>query len=121
MNKLISILCLIPLGLCCACSNDEEVATEDQYYVHYTAGASSEWNQSIMTYFFYNDANGREAMYHNRGFDLTIGPVRQGFSAAVRVKDDANSFASIEVSKNGEPFVQKAYSAKGSARYVIDF
>jgi hypothetical protein len=51
---------------------------------------------------------------------MTIGPVKKGFNSFVKYESGKADNVKIEVSKNGNPFVQKA-SGVNNASYKINF
>lgn len=90
----------------------------DNYYVKYSLSAYP----SIVTQVTYADVNDTKSVTLSTAqynWTITVGPVKKGFNAYVKTeKYSAN--AEIEISRNGEPFVQKA-TGQNSATYIIDF
>jgi hypothetical protein len=94
----------------------------DEYYVRYTIQSSFYYFGSIS----YADVNGtqrdRTGNYNNTSllWEMTIGPVKKGFNSFVKYESGKADNVKIEVSKNGNPFVQKA-SGVNNASYKINF
>lgn len=110
-------------------SCDKKGAENDsRYYVHYT-GTTSTLHIVETTYTVATDSG--VDTYKTSGFgsdySVTIGPVKKGFRAEISCRIVGESEygvksqrVTIEVSRDGEPFAQKA-TGTDRATYVIDF
>lgn len=99
----------------------EDPHAKDEYYVRYSGGASTTMHKSVVVDCYYTDANGTGGKFHGKGFNVTIGPVKYGFTASLTVSGGYWQTAKIEISKNNGPFTQKGYSTAGRTSYTIDF
>lgn len=114
------------LGVLMSCEKDAG-KDEARYYVKYT-GETSTLHIVETTYTVATDTG--IDTYKTTGsrsdYSVTIGPVKKGFKASIACMcDETESYyiksqrVTIEVSKDGEPFAQKA-SGTDMASYVID-
>ncbi len=126
MKHLILSLGLV-LTLLASC---QKIGSEDgsRYYVKYT-GETSTVHMVETTYTVATDTG--IDTYKTSGtksdYSVTVGPVKKGFLASISCEcKEAKSVyiksqrVIIEVSKDGEPFAQKATGAD-KASYVIDY
>jgi len=126
MRTRIYIVVLVILALLPSC--DKKGAENDsRYYVRYTGTTST--LHIVETMYTVATDTGIDT-YKTTGassdYSVTVGPVKAGFQASIACKcDETESYyiksqrVTIEVSKNGEPFAQKA-SGSDMASYVID-
>lgn len=126
MKRLTYIILMAILATLSSCGKNG--AQEDsRYYVRYT-GETSTLHIVETTYTVATDTG--IDTYKTTGsrsdYSVTIGPVKKGFKASIACMcDETESYyiksqrVTIEVSKDGEPFAQKA-SGTDMASYVID-
>lgn len=116
------LMALVLTGLCFAsCDDDDDDA--DEYYVRYTVGATPGDDFFVS----YLDQNGEERIVQGKNNDGKVeaiaGPVCRGFRASLAASvngGQAPEYLKIDVSRDGNPFVQKVYLHNGlSASYVI--
>lgn len=124
MKRIFAILAvMIAVGLFTGCNEDDKPQPVDtnEYYVKYAI--VSYYGNSRFGNVSYEDVNGTSydlVGQYVRSWSVTIGPVKKGFKAYVRNGEGAYATNTIEVSKNGDPFIQKA-KGMNSALYVIDY
>ena len=127
MGRLRYFLLAACLGVLMSCGKDAG-KDEARYYVKYT-GETSTLHIVETTYTVATDTGIDTYKTTGAGSDysVTIGPVKKGFQASIACRcDETESYyiksqrVTIEVSKDGEPFAQKA-SGTDMASYVIDY
>ena len=127
MGRLRLLLLAASLAVFASCGKDGG-GEEGLYYVKYT-GETSTVHMVETTYTVATDTG--VDTYKTSGFgsdySVTIGPVKKGFRAEISCSIVGESEygvksqrVTIEVSRDGEPFAQKATGAD-RATYVIDF
>lgn len=112
MKRILMLMAFMPMLLgISACSDDKDNTGE--YYVkykwHYTV-THSIITKAMVTYV---DADGKKVRVGkvSNGWEVTVGPVAKGFEASLLVEETSGYVShesTIEVSRNGEPFVLKA-------------
>ena len=120
MKKILALITLIISISSC----DKSSPNNDSYYVQYNAQIHTRYYGNIVDI----SMNGPSRYSGgNRTFSVTYGPVEKGFNAWISATCTASSGSvecSIWVSKNNEPFAQKA-TAQGDhtarAAYKIDY
>ena len=124
LTALLAAACLVLLASC----GKDRGGEDARYYVRYT-GETSTVHIVETTYTVATDAG--TDTYKTTGassdYTVTIGPVKKGFEASITCGCmETESYyiksqrVTIEVSKDGEPFAQKA-TGTDRASYVIDF
>ena len=127
MGRLRYFLLAACLGVLMSCGKDAG-KDEARYYVKYN-GETSTLHIVETTYTVATDTG--VDTYKTSGFgsdySVTIGPVKKGFQAEISCRIVGESEygvksqrVTIEVSRDGEPFAQKATGAD-RASYVIDY
>ena len=130
MRKLrLALLPLFLLFTVCACENDVyddngggansgPTVNNDEYYVQYIVSTNY---PKIFSNVHYATEKGKGSFmnYQTRGWNETIGPVKKGFRARVRV-DNGEPTCKIQVSKNGSAFATKATGTR-SASFTINY
>lgn len=120
MKKILALITLIISISSC----DKPSPNDDSYYVQYNAQIHTMYYGDIVDI----SMNGPSRyLGGNKTFSVTYGPVKKGFNAWISATCTAYSGSaecSIWVSKNNEPFAQKA-TARGNrtatASYKIDY
>lgn len=130
MNKLrLAMLPLFLMFAVCACEKDtreddgdEEnnsgtIVNDDEYYVKYIVNITYPYMLGKVNYATENG----EGLFENRvrSWDETIGPVKKGFRAWVKVGND-KATCKIQVSKNSSAFATKT-TGTGSASFTINY
>lgn len=105
-------ICIVCGAALTACDDDEPTSN---YYVRYSMGNDPD-GEVFMSYM---DTDGEHIVQgkHAAGtVEVTVGPVRQGFEAAVSacVDGHAPEWLRIDVCRGTEPFVQKKYLLHGT-------
>ncbi len=124
LTALLTAACLVLLASCGKDGGGEEA----RYYVKYT-GETSTVHMVETTYTVATDTG--VDTYKTSGFgsdySVTVGPVKKGFQAEISCRIVGESEygvksqrVTIEVSRDGEPFAQKA-TGTDQASYVIDY
>ncbi|MCM1170317.1 MAG: hypothetical protein NC324_10330 [Bacteroides sp.] len=131
MNKLrLAVLPLFLMFAVCACESDYQdengtgsnnsgsIENNDEYYVQYVVSSNY---PSIFSNVHYASEQGEGSFmnYQTRGWSETIGPVKKGFRAWVKV-DRGEPTCKIQVSKNNSAFATKS-TGTGSASFTINY
>ena len=127
MGRLRLLLLAASLAVFASCGKDGG-GEEGRYYVKYT-GETSTVHMVETTYTVATDTG--VDTYKTSGFgsdySVTVGPVKKGFRAEISCSIVGESEygvksqrVTIEVSRDGEPFAQKA-TGTARASYVVDY
>ena len=122
MKKILLLLAAVLLLVACDDYKNIPQGNTDEYYVRYTIKSS--WY--VFGNVTYADVHGTADALTNQkvnSWTVTIGPVKKGFSAWSKnsLGTSTNSaIHTIEISKNGGPFAQKA-TGTNSASYKINY
>lgn len=127
MGRLRLLLLAAGLAVFASCGKDGR-GEDARYYVKYT-GETSTLHMVETTYTVATDTG--VDTYKTSGFgsdySVTIGPVKKGFRAEISCSIVGESEygvksqrVTIEVSRDGEPFAQKA-TGTARASYVVDY
>ena len=132
MNKFrLALLPLFLLFTVCACENDVReddnvdntntgtIVNNDEYYVQYSASINLPYQRLVTIQ--YTTENGESSVkdYRSASWSETIGLVRKGFRAWVKVGND-RATCKISVSKNNSAFAVKATGTQ-SATFTINY
>ena len=124
MNAIKVFNLLLFLLILFSCNKDDDnMVTNDNYYVKYIIEAPSPYgrfsNWTVTT---------PQGNYSNNGTQVTswtqtYGPVSKGFNCSVQIGNYISGAPTIEilVSKNQEPFALKEIKTGNSASYTINF
>ena len=117
----LSIACLSLLVSC----DKNKGKEESRYYVKYSGTIVSKFLYSA-SYTVVTESGTKTDTGIYSDYSVTIGPVKKGFKASITCDCDKSQYSfisqsvTIEVSKDGDPFVLKA-SGTNQASYVIDY
>lgn len=124
------LLPLLVLFTVCACENDSigddgnddpnagAIVSNDEYYIQYSASVNYPY---ILGAIHYATENGEGSVKdcRSRSWTETIGPVKKGFTAWLKVGND-KATCKIQVSKNNSAFATKATGTQ-SVSFTINY
>lgn len=113
----------------------KSTSTYESYYVKYEVNSSTIYTGGKLNLVFKNDNNQEVTMIINTRspWEITIGPVKKGYSANLNVSEIGNNYgrltlqSQISVSKNGSAFALKKFDNSSTPRtslqinYTIDY
>lgn len=131
MRKL--CLALLPLFLLftvCACEDDihdednggtnvSPIENNDEYYVQYSASINLPYQRLVTIQYTTEKGEVSVKDYRSASWSETIGPVKKGFRAWIKVGND-RATCKISVSKNNSAFAVKATGTQ-SASFTINY
>lgn len=131
MRKL--CLALLPLFLLftvCACEDDihdedngganvSPIENNDEYYVQYSASINLPYQRLVTIQYTTEKGEVSVKDYRSASWGETIGPVKKGFRAWIKVGND-RATCKISVSKNNSAFAVKATGTQ-SASFTINY
>lgn len=118
------IIILVLFAFALSACNGVNPSSRDNYYVKYDAEISTKYFGDITSIDVKGPDGTESYVGPKRTYSVTFGPVKKGFQASITATCRATGSAActISVSKNNEPFAQKAHKTgtpSASASFVV--